>query len=99
MGTKRAVPYTSLVEVWTTRPTLSSRAACTTFSVPLMLVSTYVSGEWYEYGMATSAARCRTALQSFIAARTPCGSRMKDRSEEHTSELQSPYDLVCRLLL
>src|SRR5207248_10947485 len=24
---------------------------------------------------------------------------VKDRSEEHTSELQSPYDLVCRLLL
>src|SRR5207248_11314157 len=23
----------------------------------------------------------------------------EDRSEEHTSELQSPYDLVCRLLL
>src|SRR5207248_10825921 len=23
----------------------------------------------------------------------------KDRSEEHMSELQSPYDLVCRLLL
>src|SRR5438094_10032362 len=30
-----------------------------------------------------------TSLQSF----DPC------RSEEHTSELQSPYDLVCRLLL
>src|SRR5437867_10037511 len=28
--------------------------------------------------------------------RRPPGS---DRSEEHTSELQSPYDLVCRLLL
>src|SRR5207248_1884651 len=25
--------------------------------------------------------------------------RSKKRSEEHTSELQSPYDLVCRLLL
>src|SRR5207248_7120980 len=25
--------------------------------------------------------------------------RSVDRSEEHTSELQSPYDLVCRLLL
>src|SRR5207248_9771704 len=25
--------------------------------------------------------------------------RREDRSEEHTSELQSPYDLVCRLLL
>src|SRR5207248_10977567 len=27
--------------------------------------------------------------------RRPC----RSRSEEHTSELQSPYDLVCRLLL
>src|SRR5438094_7809479 len=26
-------------------------------------------------------------------------SRSGSRSEEHTSELQSPYDLVCRLLL
>src|SRR5437867_9689888 len=25
--------------------------------------------------------------------------RRRTRSEEHTSELQSPYDLVCRLLL
>src|SRR5207248_3979059 len=30
--------------------------------------------------------------------RRPTGSR-SPRSEEHTSELQSPYDLVCRLLL
>src|SRR5437867_6641024 len=27
------------------------------------------------------------------------GESVADRSEEHTSELQSPYDLVCRLLL
>src|SRR2546426_1862301 len=27
------------------------------------------------------------------------GMRMGDRSEEHTSELQSPCNLVCRLLL
>src|SRR5207248_9108828 len=27
------------------------------------------------------------------------GHPMVQRSEEHTSELQSPYDLVCRLLL
>src|SRR5207248_9829297 len=39
------------------------------------------------------------------AARTPCSARAapssprSSRSEEHTSELQSPYDLVCRLLL
>src|SRR5437867_6111897 len=30
----------------------------------------------------------------------PCGTCFYcERSEEHTSELQSPYDLVCRLLL
>src|SRR5688572_31357503 len=28
-----------------------------------------------------------------------CSSRRKDRSEEHTSELQSQSNLVCRLLL
>src|SRR5438094_4423146 len=27
------------------------------------------------------------------------GYAAQERSEEHTSELQSPYDLVCRLLL
>src|SRR5437867_9832479 len=27
------------------------------------------------------------------------GGQARGRSEEHTSELQSPYDLVCRLLL
>src|SRR5437867_1162979 len=29
----------------------------------------------------------------------PLNGRQATRSEEHTSELQSPYDLVCRLLL
>src|SRR5437867_8620248 len=33
-------------------------------------------------------------------AAAPASSSVKaERSEEHTSELQSPYDLVCRLLL
>src|SRR5256885_12300317 len=31
--------------------------------------------------------------------RTREGGRLDDRSEEHTSELQSPCNLVCRLLL
>src|SRR5207248_11512601 len=30
---------------------------------------------------------------------TEAATRVAARSEEHTSELQSPYDLVCRLLL
>src|SRR5437867_8901528 len=29
----------------------------------------------------------------------PARARSRPRSEEHTSELRSPYDLVCRLLL
>src|SRR5699024_11269658 len=35
---------------------------------------------------------CSTALRSFRTGGSP-------RSEEHTSELQSRFDLVCRLLL
>src|SRR5437867_9517694 len=42
--------------------------------------------ESYSYGM-----RQKIVLTA-VLARDP-------RSEEHTSELQSPYDLVCRLLL
>src|SRR5204863_3281794 len=36
---------------------------------------------------------------SAAAPRTPDGRRRDRRSEEHTSELQSRRDLVCRLLL
>src|SRR6266516_5253109 len=40
-------------------------------------------------------------VRSMIAARLPAlaAAPENSRSEEHTSELQSPYDLVCRLLL
>src|SRR5437867_7638874 len=37
--------------------------------------------------------------RSGSAAFAPRPGRASARSEEHTSELQSPYDLVCRLLL
>src|SRR5699024_11716363 len=42
---------------------------------------------------------CGTAL-SFVPSKTiRYSGRGKERSEEHTSELQSRFDLVCRLLL
>src|SRR5438552_12622659 len=50
-----------------------------------------------------SAARAGVDLRRLLWVR--CGGRpdlalrAADRSEEHTSELQSPYHLVCRLLL
>src|SRR5207248_5370564 len=48
--------------------------------------------------------RAKTALSPVAATsrRTPLVAPNRPttrRSEEHTSELQSPYDLVCRLLL
>src|SRR5438876_8123202 len=38
-------------------------------------------------------------LQSHGAFREQIAERLESRSEEHTSELQSPVHLVCRLLL
>src|SRR5438094_3132375 len=46
--------------------------------------------------------RSGTLLKLVPASTRPPTSRIDSstsRSEEHTSELQSPYDLVCRLLL
>src|SRR5207248_4026116 len=36
--------------------------------------------------------------RNFRRSLSPCRNRPLSRSEEHTAELQSPYDLVCRLL-
>src|ERR1039457_3427227 len=42
---------------------------------------------------------CETPRQPFLSARCTCPATWPLRSEEHTSELQSPCNLVCRLLL
>src|SRR5207248_11271258 len=42
--------------------------------------------------------RCRRS-KSRRTRDTRGAGECRERSEEHTSELQSPYDLVCRLLL
>src|SRR3712207_7413023 len=44
-------------------------------------------------------ARVHRQAVSALPARGPGGARARDRSEEHTSELQSRQYLVCRLLL
>src|SRR5207248_10177495 len=43
--------------------------------------------------------RLRPRTMSFVECFFLCRVFLPSRSEEHTSELQSPYDLVCRLLL
>src|SRR2546426_7681478 len=42
---------------------------------------------------------CAIPPSSKCATRKPPGAPASSRSEEHTSELQSPCNLVCRLLL
>src|SRR5258708_26723627 len=45
------------------------------------------------------AGRCWCAAATRSASTAPARRRCRGRSEEHTSELQSPDHLVCRLLL
>src|SRR5437867_6449284 len=49
--------------------------------------------------LATRYSSRERVLSGRQSSRRTCGAGGEDRSEEHTSELQSPYDLVCRLLL
>src|SRR5437867_7170351 len=47
----------------------------------------------------TPGSRWRWFWQRQRRPRSTAPTALRRRSEEHTSELQSPYDLVCRLLL
>src|SRR5207248_6296132 len=57
----------------------------------------YVAQHRLRSSESVSALLFQTAVRPGRRPRTGPGSW--PRSEEHTSELQSPYDLVCRLLL
>src|SRR2546430_9908427 len=66
-----------------------------------MCSSTHTKGSWLSppirwTGLSGSALFPRSALSATLAVLRPIE---KDRSEEHTSELQSQSNLVCRLLL
>src|SRR5207248_11469235 len=50
-------------------------------------------------GAELAAAACVRRSSSRRNAGAFCRENAATRSEEHTSELQSPYDIVCRLLL
>src|SRR5207248_2274551 len=54
---------------------------------------------WRWYRCCSAGRRCASALQDASHRYQRQQGDGHGRSEEHTSELQSPYDLVCRLLL
>src|SRR5256885_9502605 len=56
------------------------------------------TSRWTTAWMASTSCACWTRQRSSAATRWP-SAPIRGRSEEHTSELQSPCNLVCRLLL
>src|SRR5699024_12555602 len=63
--------------------------------------NTYGTGCFLLYNTGTRPVESKNGLVTTIAASADGSLRnaLEGRSEEHTSELQSRFDLVCRLLL
>src|SRR5437773_3952546 len=87
----------------TLRPVAGSTGCCTIcrLTSPSCRRTSPRSNRWTWMGRArggtTSAARATVAPAHLRDQ--PTAARAAERSEEHTSELQSHHDLVCRLLL
>src|SRR5689334_24792693 len=67
-------------------------------ALPILLIDQEVAvvGERRKGGPAMAVDRCRASVAGRIEGQP---SKETPRSEEHTSELQSQFNLVCRLLL
>src|SRR5207248_4380139 len=84
----------------------SSARSCTALFTTVLISSRVRSGGTWRAKLSkfpTSVFVRRACSRIFDAVVRALGGRVSSsanrRSEEHTSELQSPYDLVCRLLL
>src|SRR5437867_6931151 len=76
-------------------------AACERCGTEFMVGARFchVCGTARQGQAAITSARNWTRYLEFHNIQQGLGLSTASRSEEHTSELQSPYDLVCRLLL
>src|SRR5438876_1651833 len=93
-----ATPFTAVTVGWPARVPPPGLAASVTVTVPLKLVTVFPR--------ASCTATCTAGVIAAPAAVFVGGTvntswlpAIATRSEEHTSELQSPVHLVCRLLL
>src|SRR5256885_11154552 len=91
--TQTPQPTVSVIE-----PPVPSHAE--TAASPSALLPSIPKGTQAQPHAVSSPGTIPPSLKSHIAPASPLiGSKPVDRSEEHTSELQSPCNLVCRLLL
>src|SRR5207248_9402330 len=89
-------PYTTLfrsTDLGATRPRCQSNGSKTGCNIPRQIAEGENSAS-HRLELCRLANQVRRVLNIH-----PCHDLDEYRSEEHTSELQSPYDLVCRLLL
>src|SRR5207248_9079146 len=70
-------------------------------ALPISLFTTQIDVDHFTGLVPQSSQLLQVQLDKLSAelSRLSIGQPALSRSEEHTSELQSPYDLVCRLLL
>src|SRR2546426_7824251 len=78
----------------------------TLFPYTTLFRSPYGAGEWHHIAgvgdgvtMYLYVDGVQVATRAYVTANYGSNSNPFNRSEEHTSELQSPCNLVCRLLL
>src|SRR5207237_10074029 len=97
-----SVPFCSIVTPLSCSPhSTSPSRLCFLLTIPPPPTSTLFP---YTTLFRSWAALCRISVSAFITSSPlsssfPCFPRSSARSEEHTSELQSHLNLVCRLLL
>src|SRR5207248_11720130 len=72
----------------------------TLFPYTTLFRSPYSTKRWMTASRASGSPPLKARVKpNRPVRRRNCAACSEGRSEEHTSELQSPYDLVCRLLL
>src|SRR2546430_11197762 len=77
---------------------LSSSSCSTSSSAGLEMLSWYNTWSW-KPGLPSRGSTPTVIAMAMAMSSTAAATRRRDRSEEHTSELQSQSNLVCRLLL
>src|SRR5437867_11843610 len=86
------------------RSARSPASGCITLRIRIPLCFFFYCYRHHRYLHSFPTRRSSDLIISWMFCAPFCGSCVpftvsSQRSEEHTSELQSPYDLVCRLLL